>query len=117
GPAAPADPTAGGSGAPASPAGPAPLEAADGTDLDACADADCEVLVSAGDEFAMDGSHGVDLFVFEAVGGGGVSFRGEGPGTRMSGRLPGPDASFVMNGFTVAVVAVEGSEAVVEFSP
>ncbi|XKK39493.1 hypothetical protein HFP72_00410 [Nocardiopsis sp. ARC36] len=65
--------------------GPDLPEAADGTDLEACADAECEVLVEAGDEFAMDGTHGVDRFVVDAVDGEGLGMSGFGPGIELSG--------------------------------
>ncbi|ADH67430.1 MULTISPECIES: hypothetical protein [Nocardiopsis] len=108
--------------APSSPAAPAPPEAADGTDLQACADADCEVLVESGDEFAMDGSHGVDRFVVDAVGEDGLDVSGYGPGTTLSGRLPPPDGEgpggvFVMNGFEITLVAVTDSGGVVRLAP
>lgn len=97
----------------------APLpEAADGTDLTACADADCEVVVEEGDEFAMDGSYGVEQFTVESVGADGLSMAGEGPGTMVSGHVPAPPPGgndhpqFVMNGFSITVVALEGSTAV-----
>ncbi|PDP88180.1 hypothetical protein CQJ94_08635 [Glycomyces fuscus] len=103
-----------------SPAAPALPEAADGTDLEACADADCEVLVESGDEFTMDGSHGVDRFVVDAVGEDGIDFSGYGPGTTLSGHLPPPEDQeyvFVMNGFDITLVAVEGSSALLRLSP
>ncbi|WP_435108896.1 hypothetical protein [Nocardiopsis synnemataformans] len=105
-----------------SPTAPAPPEAADGTDLEACADADCEVLVESGDEFAMDGSHGVDLFVVDAVGEDGLDVSGYGPGTTLSGHLPPPDGEepggvFVMNGFEITLVAVTDSGGVVRLVP
>ncbi|MEU0240541.1 hypothetical protein ABZ234_22915 [Nocardiopsis sp. NPDC006198] len=105
----------------AGPAGPDLPEAADGTDLEACADAECEVLVEAGDEFAMDGTHGVDRFVVDAVDGEGLGMSGFGPGIELSGHLPPPDGgrppTFVMNGFTVTLVAVDGSTALMALSP
>ncbi|MEU1897426.1 hypothetical protein ABZ512_03565 [Nocardiopsis dassonvillei] len=105
-----------------SPTAPAPPEAADGTDLQACADADCEVLVESGDEFAMDGSHGVDRFVVDAVGEDGLDVSGYGPGTTLSGHLPPPDGEgpggvFVMNGFEITLVAVTDSGGVVRLAP
>jgi hypothetical protein len=106
---------------PAGPAGPDLPEAADGTDLEACADAECEVLVEAGDEFAMDGTHGVDRFVVDAVDGEGLGMSGFGPGIELSGHLPPPDGdqppTFVMNGFTITLVAVDGSTALMTLSP
>ncbi|MCK9872118.1 hypothetical protein AB0M72_16735 [Nocardiopsis dassonvillei] len=103
-------------------AAPAPPEAADGTDLEACADADCEVLVESGDEFAMDGSHGVDRFVVDAVGEDGLDVSGYGPGTTLSGHLPPPIGGepggvFVMNGFEITLVAVTDSGGVVRLAP
>ncbi|TDQ54348.1 hypothetical protein [Actinorugispora endophytica] len=96
-------------------------EAADGTDLDACADADCEVLVEEGDEFAMDGAHGVDRFVVDAVDEEGLSMSGYGAGITLSGHLPPPDGeqpyTFVMNGITVALVALDGSSALMRLTP
>ncbi|NKY97806.1 hypothetical protein [Nocardiopsis alborubida] len=105
-----------------SPTAPATPEAADGTDLEACADADCEVLVESGDEFAMDGSHGVDRFVVDAVGEDGLDVSGYGPGTTLSGHLPPPIGEepggvFVMNGFEITLVAVTGSGGVVRLAP
>jgi hypothetical protein len=105
-----------------SPTAPAPPEAADGTDLEACADADCEVLVESGDEFTMDGSHGVDRFVVDAVGEDGLDVSGYGPGTTLSGHLPPPNGDepggvFVMNGFEITLVAVTDSGGVVRLAP
>ncbi|NYH50960.1 hypothetical protein HNR06_000549 [Nocardiopsis arvandica] len=104
------------------PADPAPPEAADGTDLEACADADCEVLVEEGDEFAMDGTYGVDRFVVDAVDEEGLSVSGHGAGVMLSGHLPPPDGeephhSFVMNGFTIVLVTLDGAGALIRLSP
>ncbi|MFF8763572.1 hypothetical protein ACF07Q_03590 [Nocardiopsis dassonvillei] len=109
-------------GASPSPTAPAPPEAADGTDLQACADAECEVLVESGDEFTMDGSHGVDRFVVDAVGEDGLDVSGYGPGTTLSGHLPPPIGGepggvFVMNGFEITLVAVTDSGGVVRLAP
>ncbi|KOX17316.1 hypothetical protein [Nocardiopsis sp. NRRL B-16309] len=100
----------------------APLpEAADGTDLDACADADCEVLVEHGDEFAMDGGYGVDRFVVDGVDEDGLSVSGHGPGIELSGEIPPPEEgrephTFSMNNIAVTLIALDGSSAVMDLS-
>jgi len=106
---------------PAEPSAPALPEAADGTDLDACADAECEVLVETGDEFALDGAHGLDRFVVEEIGEEGLRISGHSPGGFVSGTIAAPDGeqttTFVMNGLTVTLVAVDGSAGIIALTP
>jgi hypothetical protein len=113
---------AAGAGSPSPSASSTPLpEAADGTDLDACADAECEVVVEEGDEFAMDGAYGVERFVVTTVDGTGLSVNGFGPGTELSGHLPPPEEgseppAFIMNGIEITLVALVGSSAVMDMT-
>ncbi|MFC7327827.1 hypothetical protein [Marinactinospora rubrisoli] len=98
-------------------------QAADGTDLAACSDADCEVQVAEGDEFPLDGGYGLDRMVFDTVDEETVAFSGYGPGSQVSGSVPAPSADtadtalFVMNGIEVTVVAVDGEHAIVRLTP
>lgn len=54
---------------------PSGTNAADGKDLDACADAECEVQISVGDVLEPDESHGVQQFTVEQIRKGVVSWR------------------------------------------
>ena len=90
-------------------------EAADGTDLDACANVHCEVLVEEGDELALDVAYGV------TVDEDGMGVSGYGPGIELSGQLPPPEEeeeppTFVMNDIAITLVALDGSSAVMEMS-
>ncbi len=94
--------------------------AADGTDLAACADAVCEVEVAEGDEFPVSGPHGLERIVVERVAPGEVTVTGygDGGGSMVSGTTGAPFGdrpSIVLNGVTIAVLAVADGRAVVRF--
>lgn len=94
--------------------------AADGTDLAACADTECEVEVAEGDEFPVSGPHGLERIVVERVAPGEVTVTGygDGGGSMVSGTTGAPFGdrpSIVLNGVTIAVLAVADGRAVVRF--
>lgn len=109
--------------------------AADGSDLTACRDGDCEVVVSPPVEVPLDAGFGVDRLTITAVSGSTVEARAETSGgarTRVSGGGGGrvvsrngrveisglrPGASATVNGISFRVVAVSGGTVVLAFSP
>ncbi|UJW35760.1 hypothetical protein L3Q67_19370 [Saccharothrix sp. AJ9571] len=76
-----------GSGADPGPAGPqssappAELTAADGRDYAACADGNCEVLLSGPAEIGLSGTAGLRKLLVQAVEGDGIRFETQGDGT------------------------------------
>ncbi|WP_067965949.1 hypothetical protein [Nocardiopsis trehalosi] len=116
-PAAPPSATASEATAAASPGAPGP---ADGTDLDACADADCEVAVRTGDEIALDGRHGLDGLVVEEAGPEGIEVSGYGPGISVGTGHEGPleeESVGRLNDVVVTFVALTDEGAVLRLSP
>ncbi len=95
--------------------------AADGTDLAACADTECEVEVAEGDEFSVEGPHGLDRMVVAKVAPEEVTVTGYGAdnSSRVSGTTGAPfdgRPSIVLNGVTVAVLAVADNRAVIRLA-
>ncbi|MFD7658355.1 hypothetical protein ACFV4N_30645 [Actinosynnema sp. NPDC059797] len=106
-----------------------PVEAADGSDLAACADGVCEVLVTAPAELPTPADSGVEALRVESVGADEAVLTGRHTGNRSSGSCSGRcDASSRGGVFTVTLgtgsttwqndqgitlVAVDGDRAVV----
>jgi hypothetical protein len=114
---APDSPAASEATATASPEAPGP---ADGTGLDACADADCEVAVRTGDEIALDGRHGLDGLVVEEAGPEGIEVSGYGPGISVGTGHEGPleeESVSQLNDVVVTFVALTDEGAVLRLSP
>ncbi|TDD84618.1 hypothetical protein E1293_12525 [Actinomadura darangshiensis] len=91
-------------------------EAADGTDLTACADADCTVRVSSGAEIPLDKEFGMtpvqvaiseDEITFKSTDGGGGSFSVGGV-AKVSNRL---------QNISIEALGIKGDEAVVTITP
>jgi hypothetical protein len=96
--------------APAPPA--APLPAADGTDLAACADGTCEVSVRTGDIVTT------PVGPLTTVVGEGYAGVEPDPASGMSGTLAGPTGWVgILNGQMFTVGAVQGDQAVLTFKP
>ncbi|GAB3210115.1 hypothetical protein ACQEU5_15020 [Marinactinospora thermotolerans] len=105
--------------APASPAGP---EAADGEDLGACADADCEVIVHQGDEIVLDpADHGLDGLTVEEAGDGRVAFAASGPGvslrTSYAGTVGSGGKTSHLNGIAITTLEIGADHAVIRLTP
>lgn len=95
----------------AAPSG-APFVAADGRDLKACSDGECEVLVRTGDQIPNDGGAG-PLAVTVQAGKVGLAPASGGMGGAMSGP---PGAVHQINRQAIVVVAVQGGEGIVRLS-
>ena len=95
---------------------PALPAAADGTDVGACADGTCEVLVSAPVDIAVPGN---DISVV-TVRPAGVDLRtvgADGFTTTFTGQRPDQGGPSVLGKVAVAVVAISGSQAVLHIAP
>ncbi|RSN19474.1 hypothetical protein DMC63_14830 [Streptomyces sp. WAC 05977] len=95
----------------AAPSG-APFVAADGRDLRACADGECEVLVRTGDQVPNDGGAG-PLSVTVQAGKVGLAPASGGMGGAMSGPA---GAVHQINRQVIVVVAVRGSEGIIRLN-
>lgn len=99
---------------------PASPEAADGTDLGQCSDADCEVVVHEGDEIPMGGTQGIERLVVDSADDERMALTGTGPGTTVSGSIGAPYPAgpvLNLNGMGVAVVSAGPDHAIIELSP
>ncbi|GAA4906022.1 hypothetical protein LX16_3431 [Stackebrandtia albiflava] len=90
-------------------------EAADGSDLTACEDGNCEVVVTESDEIPVDPAFGVDLFTVESIEQDTVTVQATGAGTYLRVTIS-PSGAGSLNGILVKVVAVDGDRAVLNFS-
>ncbi|GLU49961.1 hypothetical protein [Nocardiopsis ansamitocini] len=106
--------------APAAPASPSMdlPKTADGTDLGACQDADCEVEVKQGDTIPMDGEYGVDELVMREVTPDYVTVDGTAPGVSLSTSMTtgGGESSGNLNDVQVTVLGTDDDHAVVRIS-
>lgn len=100
---------------PPPPPSPVLPEAADGTDLDSCADSRCEVQVKPGDTVTFDAGVNLRDFTVVDIGDNALSHKASGNGTRFGGSMTAPGTSTV-NGVKVKIVAVEGDRAVIRMS-
>ncbi|KAB2344451.1 hypothetical protein [Actinomadura rudentiformis] len=109
-------------------------QAADGTDLSACADGRCEVRVGASGRIPVPRKLGVDSVQVEAVGSDAITIVGRYIGGRQSGYCTGvkcssvgkgtrfeltlaPDSLSSQNGLSITAVAIDGGMAVLRFAP
>lgn len=95
----------------AAPSG-SPFTAADGRDLRACADGECEVLVRTGDQIPNDGGAG-PLSVTIRAGKVGLAPASGGMGEAVSGP---PGMVHQINRQVIVVVAVQGDEGIIRLS-
>ncbi|MGW4400376.1 hypothetical protein ACWEHA_34220 [Amycolatopsis nivea] len=106
--------------APTTSAAPKPFPAAaDGTNLRACADGDCEILVTGPTTIRFAKSLGMSSLDITAVSPAGVDFQSVSPsGMVMSAREQTPDQGgpSTINKLSFEVIALEGSKAVVRFT-
>ncbi|WP_414941012.1 hypothetical protein [Amycolatopsis sp. cmx-11-51] len=91
-----------------------PLVAADGTDLKACRDGDCEVILKPKDKIAFEARLRVTHIAVDSVSADGVTLSAALPsGTRSS--FSG--SAGATNGIAYTVNAVKDGKAVVKFTP
>ncbi len=93
--------------------------AADGTNLRACADGDCEILVTGPVTIRLTKGLGMSSLDITAVSPAGVDFQSSSPsGMVMSatGQTPNQGGASTFNKLSFEVVALEGSKAVVRFT-
>ncbi|MGH8795287.1 MAG: hypothetical protein ACRDXX_21925 [Stackebrandtia sp.] len=90
-------------------------EAADGTDVGACYDGECEIVATALLDIPVDPKFGVDLLSVTAIENDVVTLQGTGPGALATLNI-GMDAYGVLNGIRVEVTAIVDAEAVLSFS-
>ncbi|MFK0245957.1 hypothetical protein ACIQUM_14740 [Amycolatopsis azurea] len=95
----------------AAPSG-APFTAADGRELKACADGECEVLVRTGDQIPNDGGAG-PLSVAVQAGKVGLAPASGGMGGAVSGP---PGMVHQINRQLIVIVAVQGAEGIIRLS-
>ncbi|MBP2473199.1 hypothetical protein JOF53_002071 [Crossiella equi] len=105
---------------PPPPVAPPPLPVAkDGTNLRACLDGTCEVLITKPATVRFNGKHGVGSLHVEVTPEG-VDFSGatsSGTIVRASQQRPDQGGPSTINKLTLLVVALRGTEAVVRFAP
>lgn len=111
--------------------------AADGSDVSACRDGDCEIVVTAAAEIPLDPMFGVNRLAITAVsgttvdavaetgsgvssrvtGGGRVVSRSRGGGSTVEISRLRPDSTATINRISFRVVSVSGASAVLDVSP
>ncbi|TDD84617.1 hypothetical protein E1293_12520 [Actinomadura darangshiensis] len=102
-----------------SPSSPSPTgfpKAADGDDLDACGDAECEVLVHDGDKIRLDDGLGLAAPLDVTVTGDSVTFTSVTAGgmrATLSHQTPDQGGPSRINDISLAVIAVEDRKAVI----
>lgn len=105
------------SSSPSAPASPVP-PAADGTNLDACRDGRCEVVVRSGTVIPLDPSFGVARLLVARVGDGSAKLeQTEEGGSGMNTASGGEGSTITTDGLTVTVESVSGDAAVVSLHP
>ncbi len=93
--------------------------AADGTNLRACADGDCEILVTGPVTIRFNRSLGMSSLDITAVSSAGVDFQSVSPSGMVvsaMGQTPNQGGASSINKLSFEVVALEGSKAVVRFT-
>lgn len=116
-PSAAAPPT---SAVPSSPAAVPLPRAADRTDVQACFDGSCEILVSEPVDIPLDGSLGIGALSVTAIDSSGVDFQSVSPSGFVSSFLdqkPSQGGPSTMNELAISVVAISGKKAVIRLSP
>ncbi len=108
------------SAAPTTSAAPHPFPAAaDGTNLRACADGDCEILVTGPVTIRLAKGLGMSSLDITAVSPAGVDFQSVSPSGMVAsatGQTPNQGGASSIDKLSFEVVALEGSKAVVRFT-
>lgn len=103
---------------PEPPASPESLPpAADGTDVSACFDGDCEISVSGPVDIPLDDSFRVTMCSVEPLDSDQVSIRCEYPSGGMLELSGTTGSTFSVNELTMRVVAIRGGTVILDFSP
>ncbi|MEJ3750499.1 hypothetical protein WEI85_45480 [Actinomycetes bacterium KLBMP 9797] len=116
-PSAAAPPTSAAASSPA--AVPLP-RAADGTNVRACLDGRCEILVSKPIDIPLDGRHGIGVLSVTAIDSSGVDFQSVSPSGFVSSfhdQHPDQGGPSTMNKLAIGVIAISGTKAVIRLSP
>lgn len=90
-------------------------EAADGTDVSACFDGNCEILATSALEVPVDPDFGVDTFTIVELDAETVTVEATGAGTYLKVTIS-PEGAGSLNGILVSVVALDEEQAVLSFS-
>lgn len=92
-----------------------PLRAADGERYQACADGNCEVVVTVGTTFALDPgvAGGMETFEITEIEEDGAGADFDGPGQNIHAFATAGAGSFIANGLPYTVVEVQGDQAVI----
>jgi len=90
-------------------------DAADGTDFGACAQGNCEVLVSESSEIPVDPSFGVDTITIAEVDSDAITVQATGAGSYLQ-VVVGTDGTGSLNGIVIEVVSIAGGQAVLSMS-
>jgi hypothetical protein len=97
---------------------PPALTAADGADVTACTDADCEILVDAAAGIPLDPTFGCRRFIVTYVTPNQVTFEvGRSELSDVNASIKGTGYLSLGNGVTVTVEKIDDSGAVLRFSP
>lgn len=92
--------------------------AADGTNLAACSDGTCEVLVVPGDKIQFTGDVvGFELLTVDGIDAAGVSTRGTGPGINLTLGEQVPGTPYTMNRLVMSVIGFGPGQAVLRMAP
>ncbi len=92
-----------------------PPSATDGSDVAACYDGNCEVVLSAPTDISVDPEFGVTAITVVTIEPDGVAVQADGPGVSLSGGA-GPGGAITLNGVTIRVLAINDASAVLNFS-
>jgi hypothetical protein len=99
------------------PASPTAPRAADGSDLSACRDGRCEVIVAAGDRISPLTRFGLQALTVRTVSPDGVTYVGTGPGITVSAGRQQPGMTSRLNRLAITTVAINGDRAIVRLKP
>jgi hypothetical protein len=94
--------------------------AADGTNVRACFDGNCEILVSKPVDIQLNGRLGIGALSVTAIDSSGVDFRSISPSGFVSSFLdqtPSQGGPSTMNKLAISVVAISDKKAVIRLSP
>lgn len=98
----------------------APPPAADGSNIGACYDGECEVAISESVRIPLDGRSGFDAVTVEAIESNNVRFRvGYPHGSGSGSASPGSTVTFKngTGGIRITVIAIDAGTAVIKISP
>jgi hypothetical protein len=97
--------------------GPLPA-AADGTNLAACSDGRCEVLIAPGDKITFTGDVvGFEQLTIDNIDATGVYTRGTGPGINLTLGEETPGTPYTMNRLVMSVIGFNQGQAVLRMAP